>query len=387
MRKDAAVPIFKKNGEADSGQFRRIFKLFSSRAAEAEKHLLLTTKLHTALGNFEAKWKQQADQTEREMDTIKTQLASLSTALTALTAFSHLIKSDLQQLDNSEKVAHQLNTIEHLVKHIEASNVSRYDYLEADRNIFRQINGADAAEMGRRIRLVGRKLTPCKSVEHQKIRLGADADGGYVCLDDFEGIKTALSFGIDTDVSWDLDVAKRGIVVHQFDHTVDGPPVQHQNFRFNKQMIAPSAENGHASIHSIIEANLLSDPASVVLKIDIEGSEWDVFDSTPEQELDKFSQIICEFHGFQFVDDDAFFQKVSRVLDKLGSLFQVVHVHGNNYCPMFSLGGVPFPSLLEVTFVNRRRSTFQETEEIFPTQLDQANNQKRPDFFLGRFEF
>jgi hypothetical protein len=377
-RKEALVQKLKQN---EANRFQRIRDFLGSGTPEPDKHFELTEKLFFLLNDFEAKWKSDNEQTRDEIHEIITRLDLLSQDV------ADIKKKDADRSQQLEKFSDQLSFVEQLVRHVESSNVNRYDYLEADRNIFRQINGVDATETGRRIRRIGRKLSVAASVEHAKIRMGAQADGGYVCLNDFGGIKTALSFGIDNDVSWDLDIAGRGVIVHQFDHTVDGAPVPHQNFRFNKQMIAPNAEDGHASIGSILQLNSLSEPASVVLKIDIEGNEWDVFDSTPEHELAIFSQIICEFHGFQFVEDDAFFQKVDRVLTKLEALFQVVHVHGNNYCPMFSIGGVAFPSLLEVTFINRHRSTFCETKEVFPTSLDQPNNQNRPDFFLGRFVF
>jgi len=292
-------------------------------------------------------------------------------------------KSETKWADASTR----LGSIEHLIKHIEATSVSRFDNLEADRNIVRQINGADAGQVGRRIRTIGKLLRPHTAVGRLKLRLGGRADGGYICLDDFGGVKTALSFGVDQDVSWDLAVAKRGLVVHQFDHTVEGSPTEHPNFRFNKIKICPVTQPGEESIGSVLASQGLNDPASVVLKIDIEGSEWDVFSAATASELLTFSQIICEFHGFQFVEDDQFYEKVINVLSKIASLFHVIHVHGNNYCPMFLLGGVAFPSLLEVTYVNVRRCEFVECKEIFPTPIDAPNNSTRPDFFLGNFIF
>ena len=74
-------------------------------------------------------------------------------------------------------------------------------------------------------------LTPRRAVRFEKIRLGRDGDGGYVMLDDFSGVSSALSFGIETDCSWDTAIAERGIEVHQYDHTVDGPPTDHPQFR------------------------------------------------------------------------------------------------------------------------------------------------------------
>jgi hypothetical protein len=38
---------------------------------------------------------------------------------------------------------------------------------------------------------------------------------------------------------------------------------------------------------------------------------------------------------------------------------------------------------LEVTFANRTIYTCHETNEVFPTELDQPNTAGRPDIFLG----
>ena len=44
-----------------------------------------------------------------------------------------------------------------------------------------------------------------------KIRVGSDYDGGYVMIDDFKDIELALSFGVETNADWDVDIANRGI--------------------------------------------------------------------------------------------------------------------------------------------------------------------------------
>jgi hypothetical protein len=68
-------------------------------------------------------------------------------------------------------------------------------------------------------------------------------------------------------------------------------------------------------------------------------------------------------------------------------VFEVVHVHGNNAWPFFSIGNVVLPKLIEITFANRNYYEFAESNEVFPTALDQPNLPDRPDMRLGCFKF
>ena len=50
--------------------------------------------------------------------------------------------------------------------------------------------------------------------ESRKFDWATLGDGGYVMLDDFAGVTAALSFGIDVNCSWDMQIAERGINVY-----------------------------------------------------------------------------------------------------------------------------------------------------------------------------
>src|SRR5262249_13325086 len=156
---------------------------------------------------------------------------------------------------------------------------------------------------------------------------------GYVLIDDFSGVSAALSFGIASECSWDTAIAERDIVVYQYDHTVDGPPTANARFRFFKKEIAAAPSDRTESLGSVL-AKLPSAAGRVILKIDIEGAEWDTFDVATSEELARFSQIVGEFHNFENVADPAWRDKARRVLAKLRSAFDVVHVHGNNFGPL-----------------------------------------------------
>jgi hypothetical protein len=245
-------------------------------------------------------------------------------------------------------------------------------------------NGPVNAE---RILMLGRLLRPWQAKGFGKVRLGAKHDAGYICLDDFKDIAAVLSFGIGKDSSWDAAIADMGLVVHQYDHSVTGPPRPHANFRFHQRELAGMADASHDSIESILADNNLTQPASVILKIDIEQAEWEVFARTPVKSLKNFAQVICEFHDFENVADDRWFERAHAVLAKLNEWFAVVHVHANNYGPLVAAGTVMIPQVLEVSYVNRARYTLIGTDETFPGPLDSANRADVPDHDLGKFSY
>jgi hypothetical protein len=103
--------------------------------------------------------------------------------------------------------------------------------------------------------------------------------------------------------------------------------------------------------------------------------------------LSRFSQIVCEFHGFHLLSEPTSYSYALTVMTKLKTLFEVVHVNGNNAHPFVNVNNVMLPRLLEVSFASRRYYRFAETNEIFPTPLDQPNLPERPDLHLGCFKF
>lgn len=233
---------------------------------------------------------------------------------------------------------------------------------------------------------VARAFTPKKVVGYKKIRIGCDHDGGYVHIDDFSGVGAALSLGISDDVSWDLDIAQRNIRVHQFDHTIEKTPIEDPMCSFHKLRVADADGIGAISLDSIVR-RFLADCDRAILKIDIEGHEWPVFHAASVATLARFSQIVCEFHGLSHAGDPGLSEQFLAVLNKLRSVFEVVHVHGNNYQPFGNIANLILPMVLEVTFANRNYFQFTETDEIFPTVLDRPNRPDMPDMWLGCFKF
>lgn len=240
------------------------------------------------------------------------------------------------------------------------------------------------SELTRRARAVGKLFRVYDVIGKRKVRVGSKYDGGYIMLDDFADVTRAFSLGIERNVDWDIEIANRGIAVEQFDYSVDGPPTQHDLFKFHQVKV--TTEDDGKSLERIV-ADAGATAGQSILKMDIEHSEWPVLDATPSSTLRRFSQIVVEFHYFDLMTDPHWWQRTCNVLSKLNSTHRLVHVHANNTAGLLLLGGVVLPNVIEASYVARDAHRFTETAELFPTDLDASNDPSKEDFYLGRFEY
>lgn len=245
----------------------------------------------------------------------------------------------------------------------------------------------DSSDVQARVAAILRRLEPMRAVQHGKIRIGKEADGGYVMLDDFAGIKVAYSIGICDEVSWDVAIADRGIDVFQYDHTIDRLPLEHPRFHWSKTGLGPRATADLETLPGLLAKNGHHGRDDMLLKCDIEGCEWDVLAELPPDCLPHFKQIVLEVHFLERLVEPEFAAGVERAVAVLTAGHRVIHVHGNNHRPYSIVGGIPLPSVLELTLARSRDVVFERSDESFPGPLDSPCSRGRADFRLGAFRF
>jgi len=245
----------------------------------------------------------------------------------------------------------------------------------------------ETADLHWQIRQMFHYLRPYMVVDKRQVRIGSVADGGYIMLDDFAELKIAYSLGIGVDVNWDLAIAERGLTLQQYDHTVNGPPISHPNFQFNKLGIGPTDCEEFISLSTALKRNGHQARDDLVLKIDIEGSEWATFDDLSGEIFQQFQQIVIEYHGFLRANEPEWLVVAQRVLSRLYRTHAVHHVHANNWGEFRVIANVAVPDVLEVSYVRRDRVRLAPSSAIYPTALDAPCHPDRPDIFLGNFVF
>lgn len=248
-----------------------------------------------------------------------------------------------------------------------------------------------------------RPCVQCSSYE----RLGEEHDGGYVMCTDpsaFTGVSAAFSFGINGRDGWGSAVSSRlgGLAVFQFDCFDNRRPECTSangkcDLRFNDVCLADGSDQSaqalavsnetkvFTSLHKILKtyAPTKSENApggDLVVKIDVEGSEWGALTKANLTDLKRIRQLVIEFHTLSDVaSHDRYSQALRRILD---AGFAVAHLHGNNYSPLdlFGDGAFTLPDVVEVTFVNQlafpqaQRIDGCSSEQDYMPDKDHRNN-------------
>jgi hypothetical protein len=226
-------------------------------------------------------------------------------------------------------------------------------------------------------------IQPERIVGASKVRIGnPDGDGGYVMVDAFDGIAGALSVGIGADVSWDLEIANRGIEVFQYDHTVSGPPVSHRLFHFLPVGLgeAGAPDGSFIGLDRMVAA--IPGDGDVIAKIDAEGAEWPALSSASRQTMSRLAQMVIELHAPMPGDATTGIRNLA-ILERVARTHAVVHVHANNYGGIGDVDGIRVPDVMELTYLRRTGLRFEPCIEEFPTTLDRPNDPERADISMS----
>ena len=109
----------------------------------------------------------------------------------------------------------------------------------------------------------------------------------------------------------------------------------------------------------------------LVVKMDVEGAEWESLLGASDDVLQRIDQMAVEFHGF---DEDRFILAMLR----LKNFFYVANLHWNNYA--CGSGAAPFPSsAYEILFVSKRLGVPDPAGPVVPSPLNTPNGPELPD--------
>ena len=222
------------------------------------------------------------------------------------------------------------------------------------------------------------QIQPVKVTNCELQRFGEPHDGGYLlCMNLLGAVKAAYSYGISGYDGWGCDVSRQlHVTVHQYDcFDLREPACPGGRTVFHGECVGTtrSVQDGRPFDTLAGQFTKNGDAArSLVMKIDVEGAEWDAFLFAPDSVFEHIDQLVVEFHQ---VGD----QKFVATIRRLKGFFDVAHVHYNNFSCDPALK--PFPSwAFEVLFVSKRiAKTDGSPAAAGPTALDAPNNPRSAD--------
>jgi len=130
-------------------------------------------------------------------------------------------------------------------------------------------------------------IYPKRVIGKTKILVGEKSDGCYVLLDDFENVRFAYSFGISDKIQFDTALARRGIDIYMYDHTIDSLPYNDTKFHWSKIGICAKNEatDNLKTLEDLIKLNGHTSEKNMILKLDVEGAEWNPLNEINEDIL------------------------------------------------------------------------------------------------------
>ena len=183
-------------------------------------------------------------------------------------------------------------------------------------------------------------------------RFGEAHDGGYLMCGNLLGqVQSGYSYGISGYDKWGCDIStKLNVRLHQYDcFNTTQPECPGGDTVFHAECVDGITRTEEGRFFDTINNQFAKNgdrAKRLVMKIDVEGAEWDSFLFSPGDVLAQIDQIAVEFHGVQ---DD----KYVAVVQRLKEFFHVAHIHFNNAACAEGLD--PFPTwAYEVLFVSKR---------------------------------
>ncbi len=242
-------------------------------------------------------------------------------------------------------------------------------------------------------------------------RLGSIDDGGYVLpIKDIEYSDVLISMGISDNWDFEKDFSKISKAkILAYDHSINSkfwiskfkkdfikflklkifkPKKIYKMFQFvdflfffkfnpkNQFFLEKIGNNKEClSIQKII-SNHINKNEKIFLKIDIEGSEYEILDQIISIQ-DQIQGIVIEFH-----DVTKNIHIIENFLNKIKSNLNLVHIHANNYSVKKMN---QFPEALELTIssINLQTLNFDDSR-VYPIKnLDFPNSKRSPDIKIN----
>jgi hypothetical protein len=273
-------------------------------------------------------------------ESVESRLGAIELRLEAIEL--RLTETELRVDTRLDKSENRLNVIENPLNIHTGILTTFYDPMNFDNEVI------DFALQLRKI------LTITQQIDAKIAKFGDHGDGGYAIVDDLKKSDVLFSIGVGDNVSFDEECERRVSRVVLVDHTVPNfnPPIG--NFEIIRKPLVPGEVSGNGvTIHQLLSQQV--DAKDYVLKVDIEGAEWEILSELTTSDLVKFRQIILEFHGLNnFLD----LEEKLGALKKLARTHSPIVVHANNQGSHRFISGMFLPDVLEVTWARTNSYTF-----------------------------
>lgn len=217
------------------------------------------------------------------------------------------------------------------------------------------------------------------------IRIGGDADGGYLVPNILDDIEYCFSPGVDYTATFERHLSEAfGIKSFMADASVTSSPLEDKNFHFIPKFLGSRTCGDFITLSDWLDQSVDAANSNLILQMDIEGAEYDVLVYEPSSVLQRFAVMVVEFHFIDRLFLDDYSKMMTGIFEKIYKDFSICHIHPNNCCGVAKFDGVEIPRVVEITFLrNDYVEKLRKLKAItLPHELDRKNVKEEHDISM-----
>ena len=238
------------------------------------------------------------------------------------------------------------------------------------------------------------KLLKPQNIFKNKKRLGPNEDGGYVLPEFvFKNSIALFTYGVGHDSRFEEEFSiTYNKPSYLFDHTIrtiEPWRLKEQKEEWKRTEEYWLSKDCYYFQHGLgfqdnckdfyDDYKILDVKGYVILKIDIEGGEYEYFLKTDISKMESTVMgISLEVH---WINNETNNENLVKILKELDKYFILCHVHGNSWGDNWEFEGQTLPVTLELSFINRKFiEKYEPDNQRYPIEgLDVSNNPGKPD--------
>ena len=222
-----------------------------------------------------------------------------------------------------------------------------------------------------RIKLLIKMIKP-EIYKPKLIRIGSKYDGGYA-LAKYNKNNILISGGISNNSDFESRICSRILYSYLFDHTIKTVNLSIDNYAFYRKKLVTKGDQYGVNLNDFISQ---IDSKHLILKLDIEGDEWNILSQFSASSLLKCEQIVVEFHNVLDIYNTKKFDLYIKVLTKIRKHHKVINVNVNNYGASSMLFGEKISDVYEISFL--RNDLYAKMPKAKISMLTSKNNPMYP---------
>jgi hypothetical protein len=206
-------------------------------------------------------------------------------------------------------------------------------------------------------------------------RFGSANDGGYLmCENLIEPLDSGYSYGVGINDDWGCEISRLyHAPVHEYDcFDPARPACDGGTFDFHNECVGGRSGYRDSRFFDTLQNQIKRNGdinRRMIIKMDIEGGEWESLLAAPDKLLASIPQLAMEMHGFGD-------PRILEVLRKLNRHFYLVNLHFNNWS--CTSAAAPLPAwAYQVLWVNKRIGIVDPTAPV-PAPMSALNAPDSP---------